>query len=780
MTRIGHLWRHGIFGVGVLQSLFVMIFVIKAHVSDAGLFGALILVAGTAAWMRTGPTLIIFAAIVPLVSGVSHLSIYVPTTTLNVIFSSIYISWWIKHILLGKESLSPKSDLSFVIDLLMTCIFLSLCSVLVHFPSDTILHHMWSESSLEQAHWLYPLHGMTILTQGLFFFRLLESNVRADEGGKFFIPVCYTQAFIIMVFSIFQMVADPVRWRYTTVFRERGIYFPFDDIHSFGSVLVLLLCVFLFTFRVGSTGRKIIHGTLVIGLLALTAVSFSRITYIMTALILSVFVLVRFKWKKLLLLSLALLVAILCLLPALKRDLPIPFTDYALDQFAGTNTFRYRLQRWRVTTGMIREFPWVGHGIGTYCRLYRPYSRAVDLSSSRRSQAPRDYENAHNYFLQLASDTGLLGIGLLLLIFGLMYREAYAQASQRRDMERAAYAKGLIAGVTAYLLTCIPGHPLLLPSQQFVFWFAVAAMMIPQGSDHAPWILNSAVGRRILCGAVAALLLLGYGQRFLNAKAWPGDEYGFYAYEVWDTGMFRWITGDASTTFRAKSDLFDFRISVTPYNIPETGLTVKAFLNGRPFEERTFLRPGLYRLFCFAPGIENKDVTLRFRVSKTFVPYLLGLNKDKRDLGVAISRFRFYHSRAPIDIGFHDWEIGGGGDIPGWPRDTVPSLRWTEKQAVMDVPWTSGEVGVLFLGCFHPDVDQHPLEVTVRLDDSILMRQVFDRKGWKRLLIPTPERARWLAFEVSRTWNPRRSGVSSDDRDLGVIVGIPGRKHDTR
>ena len=62
------------------------------------------------------------------------------------------------------------------------------------------------------------------------------------------------------------------------------------------------------------------------------------------------------------------------------------------------------------------------------------------------------------------------------------------------------------------------------------------------------------------------------------------------------------------------------------------------------------------------------------------------------------------------------------------------------------------------------------------LGDGALLRYVeFSDYGWKRVefRVEELEGKEIVTYEVSRTWNPKRMGVSGDGRDLGVVVAVP-------
>jgi len=79
---------------------------------------------------------------------------------------------------------------------------------------------------------------------------------------------------------------------------------------------------------------------------------------------------------------------------------------------------------------------------------------------------------------------------------------------------------------------------------------------------------------------------------------------------------------------------------------------------------------------------------------------------------------------------------------------------------------------VVVLRCSHPGIDKEPVVVKVLGDGEVLRYLEFGDYGWKRVEIGAEELAgkSIITYEVSRTWNPKRMGISGDWRDLGVAV----------
>lgn len=113
---------------------------------------------------------------------------------------------------------------------------------------------------------------------------------------------------------------------------------------------------------------------------------------------------------------------------------------------------------------MFASAPIFGVGIGHY------YPRSPEFMSARL-KAIYPYENAHNYLFQQFAELGLLGGVLFLALLATLITGTWRALSQGSHPAAAA----LLTGAVAYLVTCLTGHPLLVPESAFPFWIALGA-----------------------------------------------------------------------------------------------------------------------------------------------------------------------------------------------------------------------------------------------------------------------------------------------------------------
>jgi O-antigen ligase len=133
------------------------------------------------------------------------------------------------------------------------------------------------------------------------------------------------------------------------------------------------------------------------------------------------------------------------------------------------------------------DHPIVGVGPGVYFKEYsREYANRLGL---RYLQSER---RGHSLYLELAADTGLIGLGAFLVMVGtpmvLLYRSA--RRWRKRDPERALLASSLLFALFAYLACAVFLHL----SYQRYFW-AVLAL-----ASSAIWVarLGSTIPRAAL------------------------------------------------------------------------------------------------------------------------------------------------------------------------------------------------------------------------------------------------------------------------------------------
>ena len=118
------------------------------------------------------------------------------------------------------------------------------------------------------------------------------------------------------------------------------------------------------------------------------------------------------------------------------------------------------MRLWREALPLIAAHPVFGTGLGGYESAFRRYQISEPLLS---------VDFAHNDYLQFASETGLLGAGLLFLpIFYLFGRMVLCFLSDRRRYRRSVVL-GCVGSTLALLLHSLVDFNLQLPANALIF-----------------------------------------------------------------------------------------------------------------------------------------------------------------------------------------------------------------------------------------------------------------------------------------------------------------------
>ena len=118
---------------------------------------------------------------------------------------------------------------------------------------------------------------------------------------------------------------------------------------------------------------------------------------------------------------------------------------------------------WADTFRILRDFPLLGSGLGTFSQVF-PMYRSFHLQGL--------VTHAENDFLQLASEAGLIGIGLLFSLFiYLLYRAYWGLRDLSSEEPQRYVAIGGLVGIFALMLYSIVERNIQIPANAFLYTF---------------------------------------------------------------------------------------------------------------------------------------------------------------------------------------------------------------------------------------------------------------------------------------------------------------------
>lgn len=152
-----------------------------------------------------------------------------------------------------------------------------------------------------------------------------------------------------------------------------------------------------------------------------------------------------------------------------------------------TRAFSGRKLMWRVAGEMVRERALLGQGPGGYHYKY-PEFQARELAKPEAAPLSRFWtytHSAHNAYLQLAADSGLLGLAAFLLLIGLSLKAWLAARAPLPPGERLM-PDAWAAAALALLVDGFLGLTLQLPASAFLLALALNAAPASAAGETVP------------------------------------------------------------------------------------------------------------------------------------------------------------------------------------------------------------------------------------------------------------------------------------------------------
>ena len=172
-----------------------------------------------------------------------------------------------------------------------------------------------------------------------------------------------------------------------------------------------------------------------------------------------------------------------------------------LSSLRQVETVHQRLLYWRTGWRMWRKAPFLGHGLGSYGRLY----------PSQRLPGAQETRYAHNFVIQLAVETGLVGLGLFLWFAGLL---GHSLVRGIRGGRAQALWLGVGGALALFLLDSL--GDLTFHNREIYLDFCLLA-----GAFRAAAPPPAVVPTRRWVMRRAPALTLGAGALVLTLAAWP-------------------------------------------------------------------------------------------------------------------------------------------------------------------------------------------------------------------------------------------------------------------
>jgi O-antigen ligase len=481
---------------------------------------------GLSAW-RPQAALFAFTAFVPLLNGLGYVGLTGLPALASLVFSGVFVGWILRQIASWAkgEKRKAKSEkheaeggttdsrncrtteagepsgrsdrwtvvtvkryptVKLATDVLISVVLLSLAvQIARHHDAAGFWPAFRGQPVFGYGDPLYFITSAFVWLQGLFLFRLL--GVQGREVVAWAKPVFAIYGITLAAFYLFQLCLHVPEPSDTTTYCS-----PFEEFHSLGSIAVAVFAFAIASWQKRPWMRTALYGISVIALLALVVASWSRAAWLSGALVLLLVAWIRLprRWS---MAALALGIMAIAIINLNAHRESWQRNEYLMRLISLarvenlSNKSPHRLDLYYKTLGMIREHPFVGHGIGS-----------IYLTSVRFARPGDPYDAipnfAHNFLLQMAAELGVPVATLFLALILFTLWQGYRRSGARRKFQvpspfaEASADKssklqdlellGVTMALTAYLITQMTANALnIYVSNQFFFWFLMAAVL---------------------------------------------------------------------------------------------------------------------------------------------------------------------------------------------------------------------------------------------------------------------------------------------------------------
>jgi len=331
---------------------------------------------------------------------------------------------------------------------------------------------------------IISLKDFIIFFSYFFIFFLIINNI--DKGKTF-------NSFINLLFIISSLISI------YTIIQYYGIDPYLSDLHSLTSTigqknwisnyLAMIFPVLFSYFLSEKTRKKIIYFFLLSILYVTLMICQSRGIWISISItvILAIYIIFKLKFYEIFKINkkwlFLLLITFLIITIIYSTDNPLNKSAITVPQRA-ISTFdeqdpsiNTRLLIWKTTFEMIKDNPLLGSGVGTFKMNYLDYQAEFLKDNPYYIKYSGKAGEAHNEYLQLWAELGIIGLGLFLLIFYFFYKTIFDFYKKNKNIKDRTITLSLVMGIICFLIHSLFTFPLHVPALGITF-FAIMGLTV--------------------------------------------------------------------------------------------------------------------------------------------------------------------------------------------------------------------------------------------------------------------------------------------------------------
>jgi len=380
-------------------------------------------------------------------------------TSLKLFTILLFVIWTMK-ILINNNIFFKKTRLNFPI-----LLFVLLMSV----------------SLLRSQFFMVSLNDYIIFLFYFFIYFLIINNINDKAQFNSLIKLIFIISIIIAIYAIMQYYGfDPFLKELSAITSTMG------QKNWISNYLALIFPIVFSYFLLEKIKKnKIIYYLLLSILYTTLMICQSRGIWISISIttILAIYIIFKFKlvntfqenkkWLTLLLVTFLMITIIYSTdNPLNKSAITVP--QRALSTFDEQDpSINTRLLMWRTTFEMIKDKPIFGSGIGTFKMNYLNYQAKFFKVNPDYIKYLAYAREAHNEYLQIGAELGIVGLGIFILIIFVFYNLILKYVKKESRDNEKIIVFGLLMGVTSFLIHSLFTFPLHVPALGLTFFIVI-------------------------------------------------------------------------------------------------------------------------------------------------------------------------------------------------------------------------------------------------------------------------------------------------------------------
>lgn len=299
--------------------------------------------------------------------------------------------------------------------------------------------------------------GLITFIDYLLLLFLAAQTFRGFEKMKTIIRTMTLISFAVAIYGIIQWLGlDPLPWA-TLPFEERRSFSTFGNPALLGGYIALMLPVAfgnIFSVRKRSEQFLYSFGTLLLFICLIT--TFTRGAWVSALIGVIVFLFlslpVLIENRRLVFIIFGIFFALLVVLVIISSSAKNP-TLNVIERFRSIfiikGSVSARLEIWKSAVNAVEKRPLIGYGPDNFRLAFAKYQTpGYSLAAGRLSIA----DNAHNYFLQLATTGGIFTSVIFIFLLGLFFWFSISSLLKEKDKIKRLLLSSLTVSVFVYLI----------------------------------------------------------------------------------------------------------------------------------------------------------------------------------------------------------------------------------------------------------------------------------------------------------------------------------------